>query len=573
MSDSPAPPPPPASDITSSSPPTPKARFSKLSPGIPKRFTESPKGRMINNSQFPRKGSKAPTPNRNRSPAREDSVSKGKMPFRSLAVKKDPTPDNRRSPGVPKPTTPTSSNGKSMFSRTSVRPRLSKPVARSSSAPATRTKSSPKTKNLENKSTIGVPKSVGAKGKSDEKESQYSSSKQGFSGVEDSLESGRRHTSSLKIDLGAVFNTDGGNEHYRGAFESQPSSEASLSLLMHCQPSRKDYEVDDYEDDESGVTSQANNLDSQRVFSPSDSRTRSSAEILSLLNNIPTSPSLNKPTVEEPLTPVLPPSANVVVQQLPEAYLQHLSCVIPGVYIGDIEAAVSADMLSAAGITHLVDLSNSFVDENTELAKSRPSKNVNYEVSQTEGGWIVELPMLTSKLIVRVDDVDGAPLAEHFDSINKYMIAAIGGGGSVLVHCFRGKSRSATAVVQFLMQVEKMNLKEAMSRTRKARPCIDINVTFRKALMELERILRPDEEPSIKLRLTSRKPVLSSANRMRMRSKSAPKRVGATSLRKKKENPGKESDVSLKQPIIEETTSEASVNQPAPGAAEEEPSN
>ena len=47
----------------------------------------------------------------------------------------------------------------------------------------------------------------------------------------------------------------------------------------------------------------------------------------------------------------------------------------------------------------------------------------------------------------------------------------------------------------------------------KARPCIQLNIGFRKILMALERRLRPDEEPSIKLKLTSRKPVLSSSRR------------------------------------------------------------
>lgn len=203
--------------------------------------------------------------------------------------------------------------------------------------------------------------------------------------------------------------------------------------------------------------------------------------------------------------------------------MQHLSYVVEGLFIGDIEAAVSADMLRSAGITHIVDLSNSFVDENTELARSRPARNVNYEVNASEGNWLNELPMLKSKLVVRVDDVDHAPLAEHFEDINKYTSSVIAAGGVVLVHCFRGKSRSATAVVQYLMQCHDMTLKEAMSRTKKARPVIDINVTFRKALMDLEARLRPGEEPSVKLRLTSKKPILSSANRPR--SKSAPKRT------------------------------------------------
>ena len=52
---------------------------------------------------------------------------------------------------------------------------------------------------------------------------------------------------------------------------------------------------------------------------------------------------------------------------------------------------------------------------------------------------------------VRVDDVEDAPLADHFDEINGFIHAARSEGGSVLVHCYQGKSRSACAVVQYLM--------------------------------------------------------------------------------------------------------------------------
>jgi hypothetical protein len=54
-----------------------------------------------------------------------------------------------------------------------------------------------------------------------------------------------------------------------------------------------------------------------------------------------------------------------------------------------------------------------------------------------------------------------------------------------------------------------------------ARPCIQLNVGFRKMLMALERKLRPNEPPSIKLKLASRKPVLSSSRRP-SKSKDAP---------------------------------------------------
>ena len=88
------------------------------------------------------------------------------------------------------------------------------------------------------------------------------------------------------------------------------------------------------------------------------------------------------------------------------------------------------------------------------------------------------------------------------------------------MHCFRGKSRSAACVVQILMQVEGLSLKEAMAATRAARPTIDINVGFRKLLMELEGQLWPGREPSVVLKLKSRRPTLTSSRRPPARSRS-----------------------------------------------------
>ena len=63
------------------------------------------------------------------------------------------------------------------------------------------------------------------------------------------------------------------------------------------------------------------------------------------------------------------------------------------------------------------------------------------------------------------------------------------------------------------MQVEGRTLKEALAQTSEARPVIDINAGFKKALMKLEADLRPNEPPSVVLDLSPRFPVLSSASR------------------------------------------------------------
>jgi hypothetical protein len=126
---------------------------------------------------------------------------------------------------------------------------------------------------------------------------------------------------------------------------------------------------------------------------------------------------------------------------------EHINEVVPGLFIGDITAAVDGKRLSAAGVTHVVDLANTICGQN------RPERNVNYVVPKESGDWADTCPSVLSKLVVKVDDVDEAPLDEHFDAINDFIRSAVAEGGVAFVHCFRGKSRSATSVIQYLMQV------------------------------------------------------------------------------------------------------------------------
>jgi protein-tyrosine phosphatase len=53
-------------------------------------------------------------------------------------------------------------------------------------------------------------------------------------------------------------------------------------------------------------------------------------------------------------------------------------------------------------------------------------------------------------------------------------------GGTVLVHCFAGISRSASCIIAYLMQELNMPFFEAMSYTRKRRPIIFPNYGFQR---------------------------------------------------------------------------------------------
>lgn len=85
-------------------------------------------------------------------------------------------------------------------------------------------------------------------------------------------------------------------------------------------------------------------------------------------------------------------------------------------------------------------------------------------------------------MVVEVDDVEDENLLEHFPATNKFIQEGLEGGGGVLVHCAMGKSRSATVVIAYLMQVHNIGPSEALSHLRQARSICEPNDGFMKQL-------------------------------------------------------------------------------------------
>jgi len=122
--------------------------------------------------------------------------------------------------------------------------------------------------------------------------------------------------------------------------------------------------------------------------------------------------------------------------------------VVPGLWLGDLGSALDGASLAACGVTHVVDLASAVVHDRFK-GLSR------FEVRRGDEGcdFADSCPSLVAKLVVVVDDVENAPLGAHFRAINAFIDRAARepGAGACLVHCVRGKSRSATAVAQYLM--------------------------------------------------------------------------------------------------------------------------
>jgi len=94
---------------------------------------------------------------------------------------------------------------------------------------------------------------------------------------------------------------------------------------------------------------------------------------------------------------------------------------------------------------------------------------------------------------VHIDDIETADIKQYFDTINQFITSVKVYGGRVLVHCAAGVSRSATAVLAYLMATKRMSYQQARDYVLHRRPCICPNDGFEKQLLEYEGVLRTRE--------------------------------------------------------------------------------
>ncbi|XP_030478635.1 dual specificity protein phosphatase 1 isoform X3 [Cannabis sativa] len=89
--------------------------------------------------------------------------------------------------------------------------------------------------------------------------------------------------------------------------------------------------------------------------------------------------------------------------------------------------------------------------------------------------------------IISVADKEDTDIKQFFDECFNFIDEAKRTGGSVLVHCVVGKSRSATIVVAYLMRQHGMSLSEALKLVRSKRPIVAPNSGFLSQLKEFEK--------------------------------------------------------------------------------------
>ncbi|KAG5627909.1 hypothetical protein H5410_013127 [Solanum commersonii] len=92
--------------------------------------------------------------------------------------------------------------------------------------------------------------------------------------------------------------------------------------------------------------------------------------------------------------------------------------------------------------------------------------------------------------VLSVHDRVDVNISHYFEECFDFIEEAKGQGGGVLVHCFAGKSRSATIVIAYLMKKHGMSHSEAFELVKSKRPVVSPNAGFMTQLENYDKTLK-----------------------------------------------------------------------------------
>ena len=109
--------------------------------------------------------------------------------------------------------------------------------------------------------------------------------------------------------------------------------------------------------------------------------------------------------------------------------------ILDQLWLGDMIGASNKFLLKKNGITHILTVAQ---------------------------GLTPKFPSLFNYKVINVLDCPSANLKQFFPTCISYIKQAIASGGTVLVHCFAGVSRSTSTVCAYLMQEHGMTFNSAL---------------------------------------------------------------------------------------------------------------
>ncbi|KAL4873167.1 hypothetical protein BDV12DRAFT_160505 [Aspergillus spectabilis] len=147
---------------------------------------------------------------------------------------------------------------------------------------------------------------------------------------------------------------------------------------------------------------------------------------------------------------------------------------VPGhnIYIGGIFSLKNKSALSRANITHIL-----------SVLRLQPTDDTGSKYQHHQ---------------IEVDDLEDENLLEHFPAAIRFIQTGLDAGGSVLVHCAMGKSRSATVCIAYLLHHQRSALtpQSALALLRESRPLCEPNSGFMEQLNVYHQMGCPEDVAS-----------------------------------------------------------------------------
>lgn len=118
---------------------------------------------------------------------------------------------------------------------------------------------------------------------------------------------------------------------------------------------------------------------------------------------------------------------------------------------------------------------------------------INYILNVAKECYNYKLPKDLKETHWMIKDEEDFDIIDYFEEANEFIDKCKLMGGTCLVHCKMGVSRSATIVIAYLIKIKNLSVDEAFDFVKKKRISINPNPGFMKQLYEYEKIIRNKE--------------------------------------------------------------------------------
>jgi len=152
----------------------------------------------------------------------------------------------------------------------------------------------------------------------------------------------------------------------------------------------------------------------------------------------------------------------------------NISCIIEDkLYLTGCVGARNLEKLIENGITHIINI--------TDILENYFENELNIQGEHRFTYLKISIPDSNN-----INIIEYFPLAFEFID-TALAISNVSNNNKVLVHCFAGKSRSASIIIGWLMKTRKMTYEDALQFVRNYRSCIEPNLGFCFQLREYQK--------------------------------------------------------------------------------------